>query len=516
MITVAVTLGLLVVPALGTPLSTSTEPISRSTTGLNLAPVVSHPSAEQALIPNQYIVVLKPEATVHDVRAHTLLVQEHHEADPLTDSPGLTHVYDGDIKGYAGRFTDATLDKIRALPEVDFVERDQVVYAITELGNESEATQRGAPWGLARISHPNRLGFSNFNSYVYDPSGGEGVDVYVIDTGINVKHQEFEGRAHWGHTVPQNDEDLDGNGHGTHCAGTIASKKYGVAKAAHVHAVKVLGSNGSGSMSDVVSGVAWASKAAQAKAIQAIKEYRATGQTSHKGSVANMSLGGGKSPALDRAVNNAVKNGMHFAVAAGNDNKDACNYSPAAAELAVTVGASTLSDDRAYFSNHGECVDVFAPGLNILSTWIGSDHATNTISGTSMASPHTAGLLAYLLSIQGSATFNPVLDKAVIKASSWNPTGAVMAVLPSWMTAVIPSSLVNAVQEVVSSDDESSFYNEDGTIDVTQFGGITPAQLKKALLDLALPDKISDLPPKTVNLLIFNNATDSHGRPWYN
>ncbi|QRV84011.1 subtilisin-like protease 8 [Ceratobasidium sp. AG-Ba] len=135
-----------------------------------------------------------------------------------------------------------------------------------------------------------------------------------------------------------------------------------------------------------------------------------------------------------------------------------------------------------------------------------------------MASPHTAGLLAYLLSIYGSETFNPILDKAVVKASqssSWNPTGAVMSILPSWMTAVIPSSLVNAVQEVVSSDDDSSFFNEDGTLDVTQFGGITPAQLKKALLDLALPDKISDLPPKTVNLLIFNNATDSHGRPWH-
>ncbi|KAG8726313.1 serine protease [Ceratobasidium sp. 428] len=318
-------------------------------------------------------------------------------------------------------------------------------------------------------------------------------------------------------TIPQNDEDVDGNGHGTHCAGTIASTKYGVAKAAHVHAVKVLGSNGSGSMSDVVAGVAYASKAAQEKAIQAIKEYRATGKTSHKGSVANMSLGGGKSPSLDRAVNNAVKNGMHFAVAAGNDNKDACNYSPAAAELAVTVGASTLSDDRAYFSNHGSCVDVFAPGLNILSTWIGSKTATNVISGTSMASPHTAGLLAYLLSIEGSLTFNPIYEKTASKGanqvSNWNPTGAIKAILPNWMSAFVPS-FAAAVEDVLPSD-EASFYNEDGTLDVTQFGGTTPAQLKKALLDLALPDKISDLPPKTVNLLIFNNATDSHGKKWY-
>ncbi|KAG9093205.1 serine protease [Ceratobasidium sp. 370] len=518
MITVAVTLGLLVVPALGTPLSTSTEPFARVPTGLNLAPVVSHPTAEQALIPNQYIVVLKPEATVKDVHAHTLLVQEHHEADPLVGSPGLTHVYDGDLKGYAGRFSDSTLDKIRALPEVDYIERDQVVYAITEPAT-TEETQNGAPWGLARISHPNKLGFSTFNKYVYEPSGGEGVDVYVIDTGINVDHQEFDGRAYWGHTVPQNDVDADGNGHGTHCAGTIASNKYGVAKSAHVYAVKVLGSNGSGSMSDVVAGVAWASSAAQNRAIEAIKQYRATGKTSHRGSVANMSLGGGKSPSLDRAVNAAVKNGMHFAVAAGNDNKDACNYSPAAAELAVTVGASTMSDDRAYFSNHGPCVDVFAPGLNILSTWIGSTSATNVISGTSMASPHTAGLLAYLVSIYGSETFNPIFERSTrnnaYKVSSWNPAGAITAILPSWMSAFVPSSVVAAVEHVLPSDNEASFYNEDGTLDVTQFGGITPAQLKQAMLELSLKDKLNDLPPKTVNLLIFNNATDAEGHPWH-
>jgi cerevisin len=142
--------------------------------------------------------------------------------------------------------------------------------------------------------------------------------VYVIDTGINVDHSEFEGRASWGKTIPQNDIDQDGNGHGTHCAGTIASRKYGVAKKANVVAVKVLGSNGSGSMSDVVGGVSWATQDAKAKAEAADAEYRTTGQTKHKGSVANMSLGGGKSRALDDAVNAAVDAGLHFAVAAGS------------------------------------------------------------------------------------------------------------------------------------------------------------------------------------------------------
>lgn len=162
--------------------------------------------------------------------------------------------------------------------------------------------------------------------------------------------------------MPRNDVDVDGNGHGTHCAGTIASKSYGVAKKAHVIAVKVLGSNGSGTNSDVIGGVQWALNDADRHKKIALEELRKTGKTNHKGSVANMSLGGGRSPSLDAAVNAAVKGGIYFAVAAGNDNRDACTSSPAAAELVVTVGASTLGDERAYFSNHGSCVDIFAPG----------------------------------------------------------------------------------------------------------------------------------------------------------
>ena len=263
---------------------------------------------------------------------------------------------------------------------------------------DEPSVEKSAPWGLARISHRDSLSFGTFNKYIFAEDGGEGVDVYVIDTGANTDHVDFEGRAHWGKTIPENDEDLDGNGHGTHCSGTIAGKKYGVAKKANVYAVKVLRSNGSGTMSDVVMGVEWAAKA-HSKKVEAAKNGKGKG---FKGSVANMSLGGGKSRTLDLAVNAAVDAGIHFAVAAGNDNADACSYSPASAENAVTVGASTLADERAYFSNFGKCTDVFAPGLNILSTWIGSKYAVNTISGTSMASPHIAGLLAYFLSLQPS------------------------------------------------------------------------------------------------------------------
>lgn len=263
---------------------------------------------------------------------------------------------------------------------------------------ETPSLEKNAPWGLARISHRDALSFGNFNKYLYTEDGGEGVDAYVIDTGTNIEHVDFEGRASWGKTIPTGDEDIDGNGHGTHCSGTIGGKKFGVAKKANIYAVKVLKSNGSGTMSDVVKGVEWAATA-HSESVSAAKKGKKKG---FKGSVANMSLGGGKSRVLDLAVNAAVDAGLHFAVAAGNDNADSCNYSPAAAENAVTVGASTLADERAYFSNYGSCNDIFAPGLNVLSTWIGSKYATNIISGTSMASPHICGLLAYFLSLQPS------------------------------------------------------------------------------------------------------------------
>lgn len=256
--------------------------------------------------------------------------------------------------------------------------------------------EKTAPWGLARVSHRKTLSFGTYNKYLYAEDGGEGVDAYVIDTGTNTDHVDFEGRAHWGKTIPKGDADVDGNGHGTHCSGTIAGKKYGVAKKANVYAVKVLRSNGSGTMADVIAGVDFAATS-HLEQVKAAKDGKRKG---FKGSVANMSLGGGRTTLLDDAVDAAVDAGIHFAVAAGNDNADACNYSPAASKNAVTVGASAIDDSRAYFSNYGKCTDIFAPGLSIQSTWIGSKTAVNTISGTSMASPHICGLLAYYLSLQ--------------------------------------------------------------------------------------------------------------------
>ncbi|SPN99857.1 probable Subtilisin-like proteinase Spm1 [Cephalotrichum gorgonifer] len=390
------------------------------------APVLSSTSAET--IPGHYIIKFKKGIAEAAVTNHHTWIQQIHEDGEVRRTElrkrglevsdgvfsGIKHTYNlaGGFLGYSGHFDEDVIEQVRRHPDVEFIEKDSMVHTQVPLpGSAMEGcdsdVEKNAPWGLARISHRDTLTFGTFNKYLYAAEGGEGVDAYVIDTGTNINHVDFEGRAKWGQTIPAGDEDEDGNGHGTHCSGTVAGKKYGVAKKANVYAVKVLRSNGSGTMSDVVKGVEWAANS-HLEQVEAAKKGKRKG---FKGSVANMSLGGGKTVALDRVVDAAVDAGVHFAVAAGNDNADACNYSPAAAAKAVTVGASALDDSRAYFSNWGKCTDIFAPGLSILSTWIGSPYAVNTISGTSMASPHIAGLLAYLLSLQpaiGSEFYTPL------------------------------------------------------------------------------------------------------------
>ncbi|OMJ14205.1 Subtilisin-like protease 8 [Smittium culicis] len=353
----------------------------------NQAPLLSSSNVET--IPDSYIVVLKKDAQpgLESLNQHMMMLNSFISSNDLSSSSNkINHVYKEGIIGYSGKFDSKLIENIRSSKDVDFVERDQIVYAYE--------TQTRAPWGLARISHREQLSFSNFDKYIYDSNGGQNITAYVVDTGVNIGHIDFEGRAIWGKTIPQNDLDIDGNGHGTHVAGTIAGKTYGVAKKATIVAVKVLGTNGSGSMSDVVAGVQYTIDDHKARTAAA----KSSGASLPR-SVANMSLGGGYSRALNSAVSNAVNSGVHFIVAAGNDNRDACSYSPASTPNAITVGSTDFSDVRSYFSNTGKCVSVFAPGRNILSTWIGSNTATNTISGTSMASPHVAGLAAYILSL---------------------------------------------------------------------------------------------------------------------
>ncbi|KAG5640721.1 hypothetical protein DXG03_007430 [Asterophora parasitica] len=300
------------------------------------------------------------------------------------------------IHGFAGHLSTQAVNALRASPDVEYIAEDGIVSTF--------ATQTNAPWGLARISQPARLASQDTSaltySYTYDDSAGAGVDVYVVDTGVYTGHSTFGGRARWGATFGGY-PDADGNGHGTHVAGTVGGSQYGVAKAASIIAVKVLSDAGSGAVVDIVDGLQWVASAAAA---------------SGRPSIATLSLGGGASVPLDNAVTSLVNKGIHVTVAAGNDNVDAKSTSPARAAGVNTVGASSIVDARAYFSNYGAVVDVFAPGLNVISSWIGSPTATNNISGTSMATPHVAGLVAYLIGLNGNSS--PADITALLKSLS--------------------------------------------------------------------------------------------------
>jgi len=223
-------------------------------------------------------------------------------------------------------------------------------------------------------------------TYIYDDSAGGGVDVYVIDTGIQTDHPEFNGRAHWGATFGGY-LDMDGNGHGTHCAGTVGSLHYGVSKAVNLIAVKVLGDDGFGWWSDIISGIDWVAT---------------TVASTGRPSVASMSIQGGAYDPVDEAVTNLVNSGVPIAIAAGNFAEDAQFVSPGRTPSAITVGAMDINDNMASFSDFGTLVDIFAPGVNVWSTWIGS--TTNLDSGTSMATPHVAGFVAYLYGLDSSLT----------------------------------------------------------------------------------------------------------------
>lgn len=338
-------------------------------------------------IPNQYIVVLKDNAVLTEAyslsrsgyslsQAKAMIVKEM-SIDLSTKARGsVERMYSSALNGMVIK-TRAS-KKIVALlndPRVDYIEADQKIF----LG----ATQNNATWGLDRIDQ-NNLPLNN--TYNYD-SNGSGVNAYVIDTGVRISHNEFGGRGRSGYTaINDGNGTNDCQGHGTHVAGTIGSSTYGVAKNATIHAVRVLGCDGSGSNSGVIGGVDWVA-------------------ANHvKPAVANMSLGGGASTALDNAVNSAVTQGITMVVAAGNDNRNACSYSPARAVNAMTVGSTTSSDSRSSFSNYGTCLDIYAPGSSITSTWSTSNSATNTISGTSMAAPHVAGVAALYLDENPSAS----------------------------------------------------------------------------------------------------------------
>ncbi|WP_374936951.1 S8 family peptidase [Streptomyces sp. Ru73] len=309
----------------------------------------------------------------------------------------VERTYTAALNGYAARLSAAEARRLAADPAVDQVFQDTTVHAT--------GTQTDPPsWGLDRIDQA-QLPLDR--KYTYPDSAGSGTTVYVIDTGIRITHQDFAGRAVNGYDAVDNDNVAqDGNGHGTHVAATAAGTSYGVAKKAKVVAVRVLNNSGSGTTAQVIAGIDWVTK-------------------NHSGpSVANMSLGGGVSTALDNAVKNSIASGVTYAVAAGNSNADASTSSPARVAEALTVGATTSTDARASYSNYGSRLDLFAPGSAITSAWRTSDTATNTISGTSMATPHVAGAAAVYLSGHPSASPAAVANALVSGATSGVVTGA--------------------------------------------------------------------------------------------
>ncbi|MGO0577770.1 S8 family peptidase [Ornithinimicrobium panacihumi] len=281
----------------------------------------------------------------------------------------VEHTYET-LGGYSAELSADQAADLAKDPDVASVERDTIMTATPiEVAAASS-------WGLDRIDQRDLPLDGSYTS----PTTGDGVTAYIIDTGVYAEHSEFEGRTGEGFSAIEDGEGTnDCQGHGTHVAGTVAGSTYGVAPGASVVPVRVLGCDGSGSTSGVIAGMDWVAENADGP------------------SVANMSLGGPASEATDAAVDRMVASGVTVAVAAGNESQDACNVSPARAESAITVGSTTETDDQSGFSNWGTCLDLFAPGSDITSAWIGSPEETNTISGTSMASPHAAGAAALFL-----------------------------------------------------------------------------------------------------------------------
>jgi len=348
-------------------------------------PEVSIRHADSATaVKDSYIVVLRDTASLRDRGVPALarqLLDRH--------SGSLGYVYESALQGFSVTGSAANARRIAADPAVAYVEANQRV----SIG----ATQSPTPsWGLDRIDQRD---LPLNNSYTY-PTTASNVRGYIIDTGIRFSHSDFGGRAISGRDTVDNDNDAsDCNGHGTHVAGTVGGSAYGVAKGVQLVGVRVPNCQGSGSNAGVIAGVDWVT----ANAV--------------KPAVANMSLGGGANSSLDTAVRNSINSGISYSLAAGNSNANACNSSPSRVAEGITVGSSTRTDARSSFSNFGTCLDIFAPGSDITSAWHTSDTATNTISGTSMAAPHTAGAAALYLATNTSATPAQVRDNMVNTAT---------------------------------------------------------------------------------------------------
>ncbi|MGW0931775.1 S8 family peptidase [Streptomyces sp. NPDC002644] len=344
---------------------------------------IAYANAENA-VKGSYIVTLKSDTKANTAKGKG--VAEKHGAE-------VEKTFRKAVNGYTIEATEAEAAKLAADPAVALVEQNRTF--------TTQATQTNPTWGLDRID---QTSLPLNSSYTYDDTAGAGVTAYVIDTGVRISHGDFGGRARNGYDAVDGDNVAqDGNGHGTHVAGTIAGNTYGVAKKANIVGVRVLNNSGSGTTAGVIDGVDWVT----ANAV--------------KPAVANMSLGGGASTTLDAAVRRAIASGVTFAVAAGNESVTATG-SPARVTEAITVGATTNTDARASYSNYGSVLDIFAPGSSITSAWYTGDTATNTISGTSMATPHVAGAAALYLADNPSATPAAVASALIANSVSGKVT----------------------------------------------------------------------------------------------
>ncbi len=355
----------------------SAQPVFAQGNGPQTAPIVGTDSVNA--IPGEYIVVFQPGTPGKAVNQAA--------GNARGEGASVHFIYDSALQGFAASLPEQALNGLLHNPNVEYIEADQTI--------SLDATQSPATWGLDRIDQ-RALPLNNAYTYNYT---GAGVTAYIIDTGILTTHTQFGGRASIGYdAVGDGRNGKDCNGHGTHVAGTVGGSTYGVAKSVSLVAVRVLNCSGSGTTSGVIAGINWVTR-------------------NHKHpSVANMSLGGGASSSLDTAVNNSINAGVTYAIAAGNSNASACSYSPARVTAALTVGATTSTDTRASYSNYGSCLDLFAPGSSITSAWIGSNTATNTISGTSMATPHVTGVVALYLQAHPSAS--PATVASALKSAA--------------------------------------------------------------------------------------------------
>ncbi|XP_072177249.1 extracellular serine proteinase-like [Diadema setosum] len=329
--------------------------------------------AESHRVPGEYIVVLKPDYDINTfMDSHSPTVQ----ASGANSS--ILSVFTTVVKGFSARLSPELLQRFLEMEEVSYIEENSIVWAQYS-------------WGIDRVNQ-RRLPL-DLNAY-YD-GGGKGVSVYILDTGISPNNIFFGDRAVVGTDTVGGQEGIDCRGHGTHVAGTIGADSYGIARAATLYGVRVLNCYGRGTLTETIEGLNWVR------------------QNARKPAIVSMSLGSVGSDAVDDAVNNVFNYGITVVASAGNDRMDACTFSPARNPNVLTVAATEDNDERATFSNYGDCVDLYAPGVDIISTWYTGRNATATMSGTSMSCPHVTGAAAIILGEHNSYSPQQVMDKII-------------------------------------------------------------------------------------------------------